>query len=81
MQDLFANKFLLDRKIMLPVAGGSENRKKNGFQQPENQFPLAGKRLFFKNWISTSRKKSSNKRILFQVDRKLVSTSRDEELV
>ena len=30
--------------------------------------------------VSTSRKKSSNKRILLQVDRKLVSTSRDGEL-
>ena len=55
--------------------------EKNGFHQPENQFPLAGIRLFFKNWISTSRKKSPNKRILFQVDRKLVSTSKNGEFV
>ena len=26
--------------------------KKNGFHWPENQFPLAGIRLFFKHWIS-----------------------------
>ena len=26
--------------------------EKNGFHWPENQFPLAGIRLFFKHWIS-----------------------------
>ena len=31
--------------------------------------------------VSTSRKKSSNKRILFQVDRRSVSTSRNEKFV
>ena len=36
--------------------------EKNGFNQPENQFPLAGIRLFFKNWISTSRKKMSKQK-------------------
>ena len=38
-----------------------------------------------KNWISamvsTSRKKSPNKKILFQVDRKSVSTSKNGEFV
>ena len=43
--------------------------------------PLAGIRLFFKNWISTSRKKSPNKRILFQVDKKSVSTSKNGEFL
>ena len=38
--------------------------KKNGFHRPENQFPLAGIRLIFKNRISTSIKKSPNKGIL-----------------
>ena len=37
--------------------------------------------FFFKNWISTSRKKSRNKRKLFQVDRKPFSTSRNKEFV
>ena len=32
--------------------------EKNGFHQPENQFPLAGIRLLFKNWISTSGKEN-----------------------
>ena len=85
MQDLFTNKFPLDGKIKLSVAGVSENGRKNGFNQTENQFTLAGIRIFFKNWIfsmvSTRRKKSPNKRILFQVDRKLVSTSRNGEFV
>ena len=44
-------------------------------------FPLAGIRLFLKNWISSSRKKSPNKTILFQVGRKSVSTSRNGEFV
>ena len=30
--------------------------KKKDFHEPENQFPRAGIRLFFKNWISASRK-------------------------
>ena len=62
-------------------AGVSKNRRKNGFHQPENQFPLAGIRLFFKKYISASRKTSPNKRILFQVDRKLVPTSRNGKFV
>ena len=37
--------------------------------------------IFFKTWISSSRKKSPNKRILFQVDRKSVFTSRNGEFV
>ena len=59
-------------------------KEKNGFHRPENQFPLAGIRLFFKNLISQflqTEKKYLNKRILFQVDRKLVSTSGNEEFV
>ena len=59
-------------------------KKKNGNHWPKNQFSLTGIRLFFKNWISpvpTNRKKSLNKRILFQVDRKSVSTSGNEEFV
>ena len=36
--------------------------EKKGFHQPENQFPVAGMRILFKNWISSSRKKSPNKK-------------------
>ena len=48
MQDVFTSKFPLDRKIKLSVAGLSENGKKNYFHLSENQFPLAGIRLFSK---------------------------------
>ena len=51
----------------------------------ENQVPLAGIRLFFKNCISrmvfTSSKKSLNKRILFQIDRISVPISENGEFV
>ena len=30
----------------------SKWNKRNGYNWPENQFSLAGMRLFFKNWIS-----------------------------
>ena len=33
--------------------------ERNDFHQLENEFPLAGITLFFKNWISASRKKMS----------------------
>ena len=63
----------------------SENGRKKWFPSARKSGPLAGIRLFFKNWkssmISTSRKKSPNKRILFQVDRKLISTSKNGESV
>ena len=49
MPDLFTNKFPLDGKIKLSVVRVSENERKNGLHLPENQFPLAGVRLFFKN--------------------------------
>ena len=51
----------------------SKKQVKKRFHQLENQFPLAGIRLFFKYWIfrfpKTGKKKSLNKRILFQLDR------------
>ena len=55
--------FSLEGKTKLSVTRVSDNgRRKNGFHLPENQFPLAGIRLFFKNWILISRKKCPNKR-------------------
>ena len=73
-RNAFKNTFPLDGKIKL-VAGVSQNgRKKNGFHQPENLFPVAGIKLFFKNWISRfpqTKQKSPNKRILLQLDRKV----------
>ena len=50
----------------------------------ENQFASAEIRLFFKNWIShfpQTGKKSLNKGIMFQIDRKPVSTSWNGEFV
>ena len=59
----------------------------------ENRFPLVGMENLFQNtcildektayinWISTSRKKSQNKRVLFQVNTKSVSISRNGEFV
>ena len=52
MQNSFKNAFPLDGNIKLAMAGVFENGRKNGFQYPENQFPPAGIRLLFKNWIS-----------------------------
>ena len=57
--------------------------EKNGFHKPENQFPLSGIRFIFKNLISLflqTEKRSLNKRILFQLDGKLVSISRNGEV-
>ena len=83
-RNAFKNTFPLYGKIKLAVAAGeSQNgRKKKGLPQPENQFPLAEIRLFFKNWISRfpeTEQKSLNKIILFQLDRKLVSASKNGE--
>ena len=38
----------------MAVAGVSQNGRKSDLHWPENQFPLARIKLFFKNWISLS---------------------------
>ena len=78
MQDLFTNTFPLDGKIKLSVVGVCENgREKKWFGLAKISVSTNGNRLFFKTWISpmvsTRRKKSSNKRMLIQVDTKSVS--------
>ena len=83
-RNAFRNTFPLEGKIKLAVAGLSQNRKKRFPLARKNQFPLAGIRLYFKNWSSRfpqTEQKSRNKRILFQLDRKPVSTSRNGEFV
>ena len=83
-RNAFRNTFPLEGKIKLAVAGLSQNRKKRFPLARKNQFPLAGIRLYFKNWSSRfpqTEQKSRNKRILFQLDRKSVSTSRNGEFV
>ena len=77
-RNTFKHTFPLDKKIKLAVAGESQNRRR------KKLFPLAGIRLFFKNWISQfpqTEQKSLNKRILFQLDRKSVSTSENGEFI
>ena len=75
MQNLFTNTFPLEGKIKLSVAEESQNGRKKGFPQPDNQFPLTRIRLYFKKLISNTRKKCPYRRILFQIDRKSGSTS------
>ena len=86
--DLFANAFPLNGKISLSVAGVSENGRKKWFplarksvSTSRNYFSNYFLRLFFKNCVSASTKRSPNKTILFQVDRKSISTSRNGEFV
>ena len=81
MQDLFTYTFPLDEKIKPLEAGVSENGRKNGFHWPENQFSLARIDYFSKIGLPLAEKKSPNKGIIFQVDRKSVSTSRNGEFV
>ena len=81
MQHLFTNTFPLNGEIGLSVAGMPKNGRKRMFPLVRKSVPLAGIRLFFKNGISTSKKYLQIKRILFQVDRKSVSTSRKGKFV
>ena len=62
------NTFPLDGKILLAVGGVYQNGRKNGFHQPENQLPLGGIRLFFRNQIfrlPQTEQKPLNEIILF----------------
>ena len=66
------------------IAGVSEKKKrKNFFNKPKKQIPLTKIRLLFKKRISqfplAAKKKSLNKRIMFQLNRKLVSTGGNGE--
>ena len=65
---------LLDGKIKLSVAEVSEDGRKKWFSPSRKSIFTLRNKFFFKNWIFTSRKKSSNKKILCEVDRKSVST-------
>ena len=59
MQDLFTNTFQLDGKKRYQWQECLKMEERNDFHQLENELPLAGIKLFFKNWISASRKKMS----------------------
>ena len=71
MEDLFTDTYSLDGKIRLSVAGVPEDWRKKWF-------PLAGISHFSKIGFL---KNSPNKRMLFQVDRRSVSTCKNEEFV
>ena len=82
MQNLFTNMFPLDGKLKLSVAGVSENeRKKMVSTSQKISFHKQEQGYFSNIGFSLVEKKCPNKRILFQVDRKLVYTSRNEEFV
>ena len=55
--------------------------EKNWFWLSRKSVSTGMNKVFFKIWISTSRKKSPNKRILLHVDRKMVSTSKNGEFL
>ena len=75
LQDLFTNMFPLDGKIKLSVSGVSENGKKCFSLARKSVFTSRNK-VVFQKLYSSSRQRSPNKRIMFQVDRKSFSTSR-----
>ena len=84
MQNLFKNTFPLDGKIKLPVAGVSENGRKKWFLLARKSISSSRYKIIFQNLdfpVSTSRKKSLNKRILFELNRKLVSIGGNGEFV
>ena len=55
--------------------------EKKWFTLARKSVSTSRNKLFFKNWIPTSREKSSDKRILFQVYRKPVSTCRNGDFI
>ena len=86
MHDLFTNTFPLDGKIKLSVAGAvsGNGRKKKWFPLARKSVSTSRNNVIFQKLdipVSTNRKKTLNKRILFQLDRKSVSTSGNGEFV
>ena len=82
MQHLLAKTFPLDGKIKLSVAGVSKNeRKKKVSTSQKISFHQQELGYFSKIEFALAEKKSPNKTILFQVDRKSVCTSRNEIFV
>ena len=84
-RNAFKNTFPLDGKINLAVAELSQNgRKKKCCPLTRKSAPPAGIKFFFSKIESPGfhkQQKSLNKRILFQLDRKSVSTGRNGEFV
>ena len=77
--------FPLDGKIKLAVAGVSQIGRKKWFPLARKSVSTSRNKVIFEKLnlpVSTNRKKKSlNKIILFQLDRKSVFTSGNEELV
>ena len=61
-------KYVSIRRKNKAISGRSiwKWKKKNGVHEPENEFPLEGIGLFFKNWLSTSTKNLQIKEYCFK---------------
>ena len=84
MKDLFKNTFPLNRKVKLAVAVVSDNGRKKWLPLARKSAFTSRNKVVFHKWyflVFTSRKKSLNKRILFQLNRKSVSTQGNGESV
>ena len=82
MQDSFKNMFPRDEKIKLAVAGVSENERRKWFSLATKSVLLARIRLFIINcisWFPLLAEKKKN--LLFQLNRKSVSTRVNGEFV
>ena len=83
-QNAFKNTFALDGKIKLTVPGVSQIWRKKWFPLVRKSVSTSRTKVIFQKLdlpVSTYRKKTLNKRILFQLDRKPVSTSGNGEFV
>ena len=81
MKNSFKNTFLLEKKY-LSLARVSLKWNKINFYYSKNQFPRAEIRFLLQKLLLPSFKifnRALNKAILFLLDRKFVSTSRNEE--
>ena len=81
MPGLFTNKFPLDGKIKLPVVRVSENERKIWFPPARKSVSTSRSKVIFQKLDFHEQKKAPNKKILFQVDRKLVSTIRNGKFI
>ena len=81
MRDLFTNAFPLDGKICLLLTGVSENGMKKMVSTSQKTVSTSRNKIIFKEIDFHKQKKRPNKRILFQVGRKSVSSSGNEEYV
>ena len=81
MQDLSRKTFPSDGKIKLSVTGVSENGRRMVSTSQKICFHQQEEDYFSKIGFPLAKNKCPNKRILFQMDRKSVSTSRNGDFV